>query len=105
MWAHVQLGLFPIDVQGIIVSIFSIGAVVGALSSGLLSDSAGRKLTVIIGACTSAVGGILQASSFHLWSDVSFAIQWSDVPYDVMYVGCCCQGESLVALELGMCNI
>ena len=53
--------------QGTIVSMLSIGAVVGALVSGLLSDLAGRKVSVIIGASTCAVGGTLQASSFYLW--------------------------------------
>ena len=55
--------------QGTIVSIFSIGALVGALLSGLLSDLAGRKVTVIIGASTCLVGGSLQVASFYLWSD------------------------------------
>lgn len=53
--------------QGTIVSVLSIGAVVGALTSGLLSDLAGRKVSVIIGASTCVVGGTLQASSFYLW--------------------------------------
>lgn len=54
-----------------IVSIFSIGALVGALLSGLLSDFAGRKVTVVIGAVTCLIGGALQVSSFYLWSDSS----------------------------------
>lgn len=41
----------------------------GALLSGPLSDLAGRKVTVVAGASLCAVGGALQASSFHLWSD------------------------------------
>ena len=40
----------------------------GALLSGLLSDLAGRKVTVIIGASLYALGGTLQTSSFFLWS-------------------------------------
>lgn len=51
------------------MSVFSIGALVGALLSGLLSDFAGRKVTVIVGASLYALGGTLQASSFYLWSD------------------------------------
>ena len=35
--------------------------------SGLLSDLAGRKVTVIIGATTCFIGGSLQVSSFYLW--------------------------------------
>ena len=50
------------------VSVFSIGALVGALLSGLLSDLAGRKMTVITGASLYAFGGTLQTSSFFLWS-------------------------------------
>ena len=56
-----------ISVQGTIVSVLSIGAVVGALMSGLLSDLAGRKVSVIIGASICVVGGTLQASSYYLW--------------------------------------
>ena len=55
--------------QGAIVSVFYIGALVGALVSGPLSDLAGRKVTVIVGASLCGVGGALQASSFHLWLD------------------------------------
>ena len=54
------------------MSVFYIGALVGALFSGLLSDLAGRKVTVIVGASLCAVGGALQASSFQLWSDWFF---------------------------------
>ena len=50
------------------MSVFSIGALVGALLSGLLSDLAGRKMTVIVGASLYAFGGTLQTSSFFLWS-------------------------------------
>ena len=49
------------------MSVFSIGALGGALLSGLLSDLAGRKMTVIIGAATCVLGGTLQVSSFYLW--------------------------------------
>ena len=41
----------------------------GALLSGPLSDLAGRKVTVVVGASLCAVGGALQSSSFYLWSD------------------------------------
>ena len=53
--------------QGAIVSVYYIGALVGALLSGPLSDLAGRKVTVVVGASFGAVGGALQASSFQLW--------------------------------------
>ena len=49
------------------MSVFSIGALVGALLSGLLSDLAGRKVTLIAGASLYALGGTLQTSSFFLW--------------------------------------
>ena len=48
------------------MAMFAVGALVGALLSGLLSDFAGRKVTVIIGAFTCVVGGTLQTSSFYL---------------------------------------
>ena len=53
--------------EGAIVSVFSIGALVGALLSGLLSDLAGRKVTLIVGASSSAIGATLQTSSIYLW--------------------------------------
>ena len=49
------------------MSVFSIGALVGALLSGLLSDLAGRKVTVTVGASSCAIGATLQASSIYLW--------------------------------------
>ena len=55
--------------QGAIVSVFSIGALVGALLSGLLSDLAGRKVTLIVGGSLFTFGGALQSFSFFLWSD------------------------------------
>ncbi len=51
------------------MSTFYIGALVSALLSGPLSDLAGRKVTVVVGASLCAVGGALQASSFQLWLD------------------------------------
>ena len=51
------------------MSVFSIGALVGGLLSGLLSDVAGRKVTVVIGASLCGLGGAVQTSSLHLWSD------------------------------------
>ncbi len=55
------------------MSVFSIGALVGALASGLLSDLAGRKVTLIVGGSLYALGGTLQTFSFFLWSG-SFTI-------------------------------
>jgi MFS family permease len=62
------------------VSVFSIGALVGALLSGLLSDLAGRKVTLIAGASLYALGGTLQTSSFFLWLvyTLLFLCMWSD---------------------------
>ena len=65
-------------VQGAIVSVFSIGALVGALLSGLLSDLAGRKVTLILGGSLFAFGGALQTFSFFLWS-VGFIYSTKDV--------------------------
>ena len=61
------------------MSVFSIGALVGALLSGLLSDLAGRKVTMIVGSSLYALGGILQTSSFFLWSvyTLHFMHMWS----------------------------
>ncbi len=56
--------------EGAIVSVFSIGALAGALLSGLLSDLAGRKITLIVGASSSAIGATLQTSSLYLWYKV-----------------------------------
>ena len=55
------------------MSVFSIGALVGALLSGLLSDLAGRKVTMIVGASLYALGGTIQTSSFFLWSVIHAA--------------------------------
>ena len=63
-----DFGLYCI--QGTIVSIFSIGALVGTLVSGLLSDLAGRRVTVAVGATTCVLGGVLQSSSFYLWLEI-----------------------------------
>ena len=60
--------IFLLLLQGAIVSVFSIGALVGALLSGLLSDLAGRRVTVIVGGSLFALGGALQTFSFFLWS-------------------------------------
>ena len=49
------------------MSVFSIGALVGALVSGMLSDLAGRKVTMIVGGSLFALGGALQTFSFFLW--------------------------------------
>lgn len=59
---------FYSPLQGAIVSVFSVGALVGALLSGLLSDLAGRKVTLIVGGSLYVFGGALQTFSFFLWS-------------------------------------
>ena len=51
------------------MSVFSIGALVGGLLSGLLSDFAGRKVTLVIGASLCSLGGAVLTSSLHLWSE------------------------------------
>jgi MFS family permease len=50
-------------VTGGIVSSFTGGAIVGALAVSWLADIVGRKKTVFIGGCISAVGCALQAGS------------------------------------------
>ena len=60
------------------MSVFSIGALVGALLSGPLSDLAGRKVTMIVGGSLYALGGTLQTFSFFLWS-VRFINSTKDV--------------------------
>src|SRR5215216_6489479 len=50
-------------VQGIIVSFLLVGAVVGALSGGPLSDRFGRRSTAILAAVVFAVGALVAALS------------------------------------------
>ena len=50
------------------VSTFSVGGLLGALLGGPLSDLAGRKISVIVGAVVYGAGGVVQTVSFQLWS-------------------------------------
>ncbi|EDV21449.1 expressed hypothetical protein [Trichoplax adhaerens] len=52
---------------GIIVSSFSLGCMVGALSAGWLSDVFGRKMTVLVGSTIFTVGGVFQGAAIYLW--------------------------------------
>ena len=60
------LRLSSVCMQGLIVSLLSIGAVFGALAAGTMSDTLGRKPTIIIGASLAALGGMLHTAAIHL---------------------------------------
>ncbi len=49
------------------VSLFSLGSLVGALLGGPLSDWAGRRATLVVGALLAALGIIIQSSSIAIW--------------------------------------
>lgn len=53
--------------QGLMVSLFSLGSLVGGLLGGFLSDFRGRKSTLIIGGLICATGAVIQASSVYIW--------------------------------------
>ncbi len=57
----------PAPIQGLIVSLTSVGSLVGAIVSGVFSDKAGRKPAIIAGACLAAVSGILHTAAINLW--------------------------------------
>ena len=49
------------------MSMLSVGAVLGALCGGPLSDAAGRKVALIVGVAIYTVGGVVQTAAFFLW--------------------------------------
>lgn len=49
------------------MSLLSVGSLVGALVSGGFSDIVGRKPAVMLGACITAVSGVLHAGAVNLW--------------------------------------
>ncbi len=48
------------------MSLFSVGSLIGALLSGVLSDFVGRKPAIVIGASLVAVGGVLHTGAVHI---------------------------------------
>lgn len=77
--------LLIVYTQGLIVSVFSLGCLVGALLAGgvlttrqtlqllhnilhlVLSDLIGRKFAIVSGGLVFIVGGVLQAAAYFLW--------------------------------------
>ena len=58
------------------MSILSVGSLVGALMGGVLSEFAGRKPAVMIGAGLISCGGILHMAAVHLWWIYSLSVQY-----------------------------
>jgi predicted MFS family arabinose efflux permease len=52
------------SIEGIFISSFSLGNLVGCILTALLGDWLGRKKTLWAGALISATGGILQAAAY-----------------------------------------
>lgn len=52
------------QIQGTVVACYTLGALFGALSCTLIGDWLGRKRTIMLGACVTCIGSILQCSSF-----------------------------------------
>jgi hypothetical protein len=52
------------SIEGIFISSFSLGNLVGCILTALLGDWLGRKKTLWTGALISATGGILQAAAY-----------------------------------------
>jgi len=53
-------------VLGIVIGIFEIGCLIGALSCMEIGDRLGRRKTVVLGMGLLVIGGILQAAAFNL---------------------------------------
>jgi sugar porter (SP) family MFS transporter len=53
-------------IQGTVVAMFTIGALLGALSCSKLGDMLGRRKLIFVAACLTLIGEILQCSSFHI---------------------------------------
>jgi sugar porter (SP) family MFS transporter len=53
-------------IQGAVVSMFTIGALFGALSCSKFGDYLGRRKMIFLAACLTLIGEILQCSSFHI---------------------------------------
>lgn len=53
-------------IQGTVVAVFTLGALVGALSCSKLGDPLGRRKTIFIGAVCTLIGEILECTAFHV---------------------------------------
>ena len=53
--------------QGLVVALFSLGSLVGALLGGPLSDWAGRRAALVTGALLAASGIIVQSAAIAIW--------------------------------------
>jgi MFS family permease len=53
-------------IQGAVVAMFTIGALLGALSCSRFGDILGRRKMIFLAACLTLIGEILQCSSFHI---------------------------------------
>jgi len=53
-------------IQGAVVAMFTIGALLGAFSCSWFGDKLGRRKMIFLAACLTLVGEILQCSSFHI---------------------------------------
>ena len=53
-------------VQGAVVSVFTLGALFGALSCSWIGDVLGRRKTIFVASVLTLIGEILQCTSFHL---------------------------------------
>lgn len=54
------------DIEGWIVSIFTIGCIVGSMMVSYLADKIGRRRSIISGAFIFGIGGIIQAISWNI---------------------------------------
>ena len=53
--------------QGLVVALFSLGSLVGALLGGPLSDWVGRRAALVTGALLAASGIIIQSAAIAIW--------------------------------------
>ena len=59
------------------MALLSVGCLVGALMGGFISDLAGRKPTVILGAILVTGGGMLHTGAINLWLVNYCTVQWN----------------------------
>lgn len=71
--------------QGVFVSTFSLGALLGAVFCSFFGDRLGRKKTILLGALLVLVGEILECSAFS--------------------VGQLCTGRTILGIGIGMLNV
>lgn len=56
--------------SGLIVSIFSIGAVIGCLTAGRIADTYGRKVAIMCSCAVYMVGNLIQITAFEAWYQI-----------------------------------